>query len=436
MTITSQLADLSPDDGAEPPLSLAAQALSLAAGEQDSPDPPPVSGDPVTVSMYTAHRVDDCGRHLAHASERLDAARKAGGDLRAGHMAHVAHQLDDAHTSAHQLAGNLRAHYPAEGAELDALMGVVGLAVSVSRDAKTATTAHLVQTTCNHLAHTIRHVTAMGEDRAEAVWDFNAEHARTHLDGALEHVGKLTNHLRDNYPAEAGFLAGLGSAVQDARPEGGAGKPQAAGTAGAQLANRGYDLNPRSTMISLDLAPGTITPVPGGVSDHHVTIVYAGGDVDDEAFAQVCDRARKAAAAMPGPLTGMVGGIGTFPPSAGSDGKVPVWAGVMLPGADQLRCSLEDLSASEHKNWAPHVTVTYADPGDPLPAPLPAMQVQFDHLSVHRGDDEVMRYPLGASAAPDCCGAQCCAGGCCNGAGGCRCGPATISGQAARPVVA
>jgi predicted ABC-type ATPase len=221
MTITAQLADLSPDDGPEPPLSLAAQVIGLADDPQDAPDPPPSSGDPVTVAMYTAHRVDDCGRHLAHASERLDAARKAGGDLRDGHMAHVAHQLDDAHTSAHQLAGNLRAHYPAEGAELDALMGVVGLAVSVSKDAKTATTAHLVQTTCNHLAHTIRHVTAMGEDPAEAVWDFNAEHARTHLDGALEHVGKLTRHLEDNYPAEAGFLAGLGTAVRDAKPEGG-----------------------------------------------------------------------------------------------------------------------------------------------------------------------------------------------------------------------
>ena len=100
-------------------------------------------------------------------------------------------------------------------------MGVVGLAVSVSRDAKTATTAHLVQTTCNHLAHTIRHVTAMAEDPAPDVWGFNAEHARTHLDGALEHVGKLTEHLEDNYPAEAGFLAGLGSAVEDAEPEAG-----------------------------------------------------------------------------------------------------------------------------------------------------------------------------------------------------------------------
>ena len=204
------------------------------------PDTRPVPDDPTAVAMFTAHRVDDCGKHLAHASERLDAARDATGTLRDYHMGHVTHHLGSAHRSAHELAANLRARYPAEGAELDALTGVVGLAVSVSEDAKTATTAHLTQTICNHLAHTIRHVAAMGEDPEPAVWGFNAEHARTHLDGALEHVGKITRHLRSNYPAEAGFLAGLGSAVQDAKPEaGGDGRQHApsAGTVTAQMAN-------------------------------------------------------------------------------------------------------------------------------------------------------------------------------------------------------
>lgn len=178
----------------------------------DGPAALPVPDDKTAVAMYTAHRVDDCGKHLAHASERLDAARKAGGGsvLRGYHMAHAAHHLDDAHTSAHQLAANLRAHYPAEGAELDALMGVVGLAVSVSQDAKTATTSHLTQTICNHLAHTLRHVQAMADDPDAKVWSFNADHAEIHLAGAREHVAKLTDHLTDNYPSEAGYLAGLG----------------------------------------------------------------------------------------------------------------------------------------------------------------------------------------------------------------------------------
>jgi hypothetical protein len=169
--------------------------------------------------------------------------------------------------------------------------------------------------------------------------------------------------------------------------------------ADVQLASRGYELNARSGMISLDLPPGIITPVPGGVTDFHVTIVFLGADVDDEAFAEACRRTQAAASQVPGPLTGMVGGIGSFPPSGGSDGKVPAWAGVVLPGAELLRTALEDLSASEHKNWKPHVTVAYTDPGDPLPPPVPSMQVSFSHLSVHRGEDEVARYPIGGDPA-------------------------------------
>jgi hypothetical protein len=266
------------------------QALSLAA-QVPGPDGADTAGDvpddKTAVAMATAHLLDDTARHLAHASGRLDAAIQASpGELADHHMARCARSLDGAHKSAHDLAAHLRARYPAEGAELDALTGVVGLA-------------------------------------------------------------------------------------------------------------RGYELNPRSGMISLDLPPGTIAPVPGGVTDFHITVVYLGPDVDDKAFAQACDRAKAAAAAMPGPLTGTAGGIGTFPPSAGSDGKVPAWAGVVLPGAERLRSSLEDLSASEHKDWKPHVTLAYVEPGEPLPAPVPQTQVMFTSLSVHRGDDEVARFPLG-----------------------------------------
>jgi len=156
----------------------------------------------------------------------------------------------------------------------------------------------------------------------------------------------------------------------------------------------GYDLSPRSGMISLDLPDGLIEPVPGGVDDFHVTVVYLGPDVGDDAFAAACDRARDAAAMLDGPLSGTVSGIGAFPPSGGSDGKVPAWAAVALPGAERLREALADLSASEHKDWMPHVTLAYVDEGDPLPDPLDPVPVTFTHLSVHRGDD-VARFPLG-----------------------------------------
>jgi len=189
---------------------IAAQALDLAGGAAAGPGDPPVPDDPTAIAMTTAHLLDDTARHLAHASGRLDAAREATpGDLAGHHMAHCARSLDGAHKSAHDLAAHLRSHYPAEGADLDALCATIGLAVSVSDQARTATTGHLVQTICNHLGHTIEHVKAMQDDPDPKVRGFNGEHARTHMDGALEHVGKLTRHLRDNYPAEAKWLAGL-----------------------------------------------------------------------------------------------------------------------------------------------------------------------------------------------------------------------------------
>jgi 2'-5' RNA ligase len=161
-------------------------------------------------------------------------------------------------------------------------------------------------------------------------------------------------------------------------------------------------LTSRSGMISLDIPEGLITPPPGGVDADgmHVTVVYLGPAVDDEAFAAACDRARQAAALVPGPLPGTVSGIGAFPPSSSSDGKVPAWAAVAIPGAEVLRNALADLSASEHRDWTPHCTLAYLDPGEPLPAPLEPVPVTFGCLSVHRGG-EVVRFPFGPGSPDD-----------------------------------
>jgi 2'-5' RNA ligase len=276
-------------------LSTISGQLDLAATVTVAPEamkPPglPVPDDPAAISIFTAHRVNSILHQVAHATERMQAAQAATGDLREYHVTHIVKHLERALNSAHEMTENLREHYGPEADELQQVKETVGLA-------------------------------------------------------------------------------------------------------------RGYELNARSGMISLDLPAGTIAPAPDGVSDHHITVVYLGADVDDEAFARACDRAKDAAAAMPGPLSGTVGGIGTFPPSDGSDGKVPAWAGVVLPGAERLRSALEDLSASEHKDWHPHVTVAYTEPGEALPPPVPATAVMFTSLSVHRGDDEVVRFPLGGSAA-------------------------------------
>ena len=148
----------------------------------------------------TARHLHDTGRHLTAASGHLDAAREAKAGDQDGHIGKCAASLDGAHASAHKLADHLRGQYPDEGRDLDALTGTIGLAVSVSDQARTATTAHLTQTICNHLGHTIEHVKAMGDDPEPEVRKFNGEHARTHMDGAIEHVGKLTRHLRSKLP--------------------------------------------------------------------------------------------------------------------------------------------------------------------------------------------------------------------------------------------
>lgn len=153
-------------------------------------------------------------------------------------------------------------------------------------------------------------------------------------------------------------------------------------------------LTGRSGMISLDLPPGLVPTVPGGVADHHITVVYLGKDLSDEDFDSACERTEAAAGQASGPLTGTIAGVDTFPPSTGSDGKTPAFVPVTLPGVDTLRAALEDLSASEHTDYHPHVTLAYLDEGDPLPDPVPPTLVTFTHLTVHRGE-QARSFPLG-----------------------------------------
>ena len=151
-------------------------------------------------------------------------------------------------------------------------------------------------------------------------------------------------------------------------------------------------LTSRSGMIYLPVPENLIRKVPGGVDDHHVTIVYLGKDVSDEAFAEACRRAKEAAAQVP-PLDGVMRGISTFP---ASDGKVPAWVPVHVPGITRLRELLEDLSASEHRDWQPHLTQAYLEEGEDVPEPHPARRLHFAELRVKRGDDDV-GFPLGGA---------------------------------------
>jgi len=208
----------------------------------------PAPDDPIATSMLTAHAVDDAGHHLSHASQRLDAAGEASGDLRSHHLEHCARHLDDARRSAHDLAGNLRASYPGEGTALDDLVSTVGLAVAVSDGAREATTGHLTQTVCHHIGHAVEHVKAMAADPDPDEWAFDAAHAGKHLGEAVEHVGKLRDHLVSNYPREAAFLAGPETISEQANA---AGRPKE-GTISVQL-----DLSAASREKAHDTASAT-----------------------------------------------------------------------------------------------------------------------------------------------------------------------------------
>jgi 2'-5' RNA ligase/ADP-ribose pyrophosphatase YjhB (NUDIX family) len=170
----------------------------------------------------------------------------------------------------------------------------------------------------------------------------------------------------------------------------------------------GYDLSPRSGMIYLDIPDDKVRHLPGGVDDHHITLVYLGKDVSDDAFAKAVRRTREAAEAHP-PMEGSIGGLGSFPPSDSSDGKTPVFVPVDVPGIRRLRRSLEDLNASQFKDYKPHVTLAYLEDGEAMPAPHPTVPVSFDRLHVKRGDD-VKSFPFGGrlskAAAWDASGSE------------------------------
>jgi 8-oxo-dGTP diphosphatase len=160
-----------------------------------------------------------------------------------------------------------------------------------------------------------------------------------------------------------------------------------------KTAATGYEnLSERSGMIYLDIPEGKVRHLPGGVDDHHITLVYLGKDVGDDEFAEAVRRTREAAGAHP-PMEGSIGGLGSFPPSDSSDGKKPVFVPVDVPGISRLRKSLEDLSASEHKDYKAHVTLAYLDGGEAMPAPHPTVPVSFARLHVKRGD-EIESFPF------------------------------------------
>jgi len=206
--------------------------------------------------IFTAHRVNDIRTALAHAGERMGAARSAADPAARGyHMLHIRNHLVDSLNNVHQLMENFRTNYPAEGRELEAMRGLVGLAKSLTPRAKHATTAHLTETVANELTHAKRHADLMLTGKPEAEWDFNADHCQKHLAGASEHAAKLEQHLLDNYPAEARWLRRLTL------------KPGEPHTGAPALAGRSVHLSASLRLASGSVGGGSVVTAPGAMYD-------------------------------------------------------------------------------------------------------------------------------------------------------------------------
>ncbi len=83
---------------------------------------------------------------------------------------------------------------------------------SANPQQKAATTAHLIETTAHHAAHSKRHLVALKKAKGKAAL-LDHEHAMTHMNGTIEHVQKLMKHVKSNYPKENKELGNLQDTV-------------------------------------------------------------------------------------------------------------------------------------------------------------------------------------------------------------------------------
>jgi hypothetical protein len=158
------------------------------------------------------------------------------------------------------------------------------------------------------------------------------------------------------------------------------------------LANSAADVTPRMGMVALEVPAGTIAPLDGGTpaDDMHITLAFLGEDVDDKTLARAIAYAYDASHRRP--LSGTVGGLGTFPPK--DDGsKMPVWCPVSVPGVNDLASQFRSLNVST-TGYVPHITLAFMPEGSKLPDPVPITPVTLSNLIVKRGD-QVFRFPMG-----------------------------------------
>lgn len=247
--------------------SVSKQALGPKLVTVKNQDPPPgLSRLANATSM--AHRLNMAGVNLSHAKAHMVQALKSKKQIEEAFNAdHVLTHLIVAADNMRRLTSHLDADYPAEGRELKALLGEnAALSAATDPKARVATTAHLAETVCHHVSHSLRHARAYGKDSpSQASRTFNLEHADHHIDVALEHAGKIVTHFMDNYPKEARQLRavdwpeGLGIPLSEVKLAASAAKP--AGILTAPGTNAQLQHQPSQTVSpSPPLPPGIKLP--------------------------------------------------------------------------------------------------------------------------------------------------------------------------------
>lgn len=130
------------------------------------------------------------------------------------------------------------------------------------------------------------------------------------------------------------------------------------------------------------LPPGIEVSEPG-----HVTVCYL-GHISDQQYQDACERAHAVAKGMP-PPHGAMGGLGLFDASPSSNGNMVAYIPVECHELHAAHALLGDLSASDHPEYRPHVTLAYLAPGvdAPAPAPVTSAKLCFEQLFIRRGND-------------------------------------------------
>ncbi len=123
----------------------------------------------------------------------------------------------------------------------------------------------------------------------------------------------------------------------------------------------------------------------------HVTLAYLGklSEVESQ-----LDAVRQVLSSMTveDTMLGKINGLGRFGASETSDNKEVIYATLDMPGLTEWRTQLvDDLEAAgvevatDH-DFAPHITLSYVEPGEEFDVPMPDYQVTMESVSLVFGD--------------------------------------------------